>query len=415
MKNKELNEGVSKSRPREVILKKMRDSYVEDILPFKSDPQVREEYINAYGNIRIGKILEDLDAMAGTISYIHCDDGLEETAPVTVVTASLDRIDLLQRIPTEQDIKLSGHVTYVGTSSMEVSIAIRTIPEDSDNEAEGDPILVAKFTMVARDAETGKSAKVNQLKLETDEERRLFRLGAEQRARKQVANQTSLSKQPPSIEEMFLIHELYLEYSTYLDPEYNTPKPNDVIWMKDTIQESLVMCMPQDRNIHNKIFGGYLLRLAFELAYSTGLIYSQDHCRFVSLDDIAFKKPVSIGDLLNLKAQVVYVGKAPSRYFQVKVIADVIDPLVGTRATTNVFYFTFVAASASKAGLKRVMPQTYDESMHFIEGRRRDQLWLAMATHNTSVLGPNHQLFSGSGDSIKGGDPSTNNTNNFGI
>ena len=31
--------------------------------------------------------------------------------------------------------------------------------------------------------------------------------------------------------------------------------PNDVVCMKDAKQQSLVMCMPQDRNIHNNIFG----------------------------------------------------------------------------------------------------------------------------------------------------------------
>jgi acyl-coenzyme A thioesterase 9 len=64
----------------------MIDSYVEEYLPFKSDPNVREEYLNAYGTIRIGKILEDLDALAGSIAYVHCDDGLDDTPPLTIVT-----------------------------------------------------------------------------------------------------------------------------------------------------------------------------------------------------------------------------------------------------------------------------------------------------------------------------------------
>lgn len=50
--------------------------------------------------------------------------------------------------------------------------------------------------------------------------------------------------------------DLYLEYVKYLHPETSgIQKPDDVMWMKDTIQQTLVMCMPQDRNIHNNIFG----------------------------------------------------------------------------------------------------------------------------------------------------------------
>jgi hypothetical protein len=39
----------------------------EVVLPFSSDLALREQYINFYGNLRMGKILEDLDACAGTI------------------------------------------------------------------------------------------------------------------------------------------------------------------------------------------------------------------------------------------------------------------------------------------------------------------------------------------------------------
>ncbi|KAJ1537697.1 hypothetical protein HK405_014413, partial [Cladochytrium tenue] len=98
------------------------------------------------------------------------------------------------------------------------------------------PILAAKFTMVARDPVNGKAAPVNQLRLDTDEERRLFRLATEQRARKQFAQTTSLTRRPPSAEEMVLVHDLYLEYNKYLDPSYHMAQPDNVVWMKDTAQ-----------------------------------------------------------------------------------------------------------------------------------------------------------------------------------
>jgi acyl-coenzyme A thioesterase 9 len=67
-------------------IKTMKDSYVEEYLPFKTDKEFREEYVNVYGRIRLGKILEDLDALAGSIAYKHCDDGREDTLPLTIVT-----------------------------------------------------------------------------------------------------------------------------------------------------------------------------------------------------------------------------------------------------------------------------------------------------------------------------------------
>ena len=102
------------------------------------------------------------------------------------------------------------------------------------------------------------------------------------------------------------------------------------------------------------------MRLAFELAYSTGYIFTRSRISFVALDDITFRKPVSIGSLLSLTSQAVYSKGYPSRSFQVKVKADVIDPVRDTQDTTNVFHFTFAVGPDDK--VPRVMPRSYDET-----------------------------------------------------
>ena len=93
-------------------IKTMQDSYVEEFLRFKSNPLVREDYLNHNGGVRIGKILEDLDALAGSISYLHCSEKMK-AGEVVIVTASVDRIDLLANIPSDKDLKLSGHVSCI--------------------------------------------------------------------------------------------------------------------------------------------------------------------------------------------------------------------------------------------------------------------------------------------------------------
>lgn len=102
------------------VNKTMSDSYMEEYLPFKSSPTLLDEYITTGGKVRIGKILEDLDALAGAISYKHMDTFVD-SPPLTVVTASVDRMELLMP-NTVEDFKLSGHVAYVGKSSMEGKI-----------------------------------------------------------------------------------------------------------------------------------------------------------------------------------------------------------------------------------------------------------------------------------------------------
>ena len=53
--------------------------------------------------------------LAANIGHRHC---AVSESHLSVVTASVDRIDLIKPIPVS-DIRISGHVTYVGNSSME--------------------------------------------------------------------------------------------------------------------------------------------------------------------------------------------------------------------------------------------------------------------------------------------------------
>ncbi|KAG0361075.1 HotDog domain-containing protein [Gamsiella multidivaricata] len=355
-----------KYQKRDLLLKTMQDSYTEIILPFRTDKALLEEYINVGGTLRHGKIMEDLDALAGAIGYKHADDGKPDSTPLTIVTASVDRIDLLKPLGI-CDLRLSGHVTYVGYSSMEIFMKVEEMSPDQPGQ-HGDTILVARFTMVARDALTGKAAQVNPMFLKNDTEKKLFQMGDDHKAKKRVATDSALTKRPPTQEERFLIHDLYLEYSQYDDPQSKTKKPDDVEWMSDTKMSAIHIMQPQDRNIHDKIFGGYLMRLAYELAFCNASSFISSRPTFLALDEISFRKPVPIGTFLALDSQIVYAEGGDRHSFQVMVKADVLDVNKKSRETTNTFWFTFRDPAK---GTPRIMPRTYAESMLYLEGKRR--------------------------------------------
>ena len=54
--------------------------------PFESDEFLRETYVNPWGTMRFGKVLEDLDALAGNIAFNHV------VGNPLIVTAGVDRI-----------------------------------------------------------------------------------------------------------------------------------------------------------------------------------------------------------------------------------------------------------------------------------------------------------------------------------
>ncbi|KAF9352743.1 hypothetical protein BGX34_012003 [Mortierella sp. NVP85] len=373
-----------KYQKRELALKTMQDSYTEVIYPFKSDKALLEEYINVAGSLRHGKIMEDLDALAGAIAYKHADDGKPNSMPLTIVTASVDRIDWLKPLDV-CDLRLSGHVTYVGYSSMEIFMKMEELSADKPGQ-HGDTILIARFTMVARDALTGKAAQVNPMLLKNDTEKKLFQMGDEQKSKKRAATDASLTKRPPTQEERFLIHDLFLEYSAYDDPQSKIKKPDNVQWMADTKMSAIHIMQPQDRNIHDKIFGGYLMRLAYELAFCNASVFVASRPVFLALDEISFRKPVPIGTFLALDSQIVYAEGGNHHSFQVMVKADVLDVSKNSRETTNTFWFTF---RDPVKGTPRIMPRTYAESMLYLEGKRRRLIGSQMAGVSRRLSIPN--------------------------
>jgi len=56
------------SEPFELKNKSPKESEVSLLLPFSTDAKLRDIYMNAFNGVRIGRILEDLDAMAGEIA-----------------------------------------------------------------------------------------------------------------------------------------------------------------------------------------------------------------------------------------------------------------------------------------------------------------------------------------------------------
>lgn len=65
--------------------------------------------------------------------------------------------------------------------------------------------------------------------------------------------QESLTLKPPTVEERLLLHNLFM----------NKGKTATEVDMSSTAYQSMIVMHPQKRNIHNKVFGGYLMRLAY--------------------------------------------------------------------------------------------------------------------------------------------------------
>ncbi|KAH7125437.1 HotDog domain-containing protein [Dendryphion nanum] len=364
---------------RKLTPKRMSDSYHKVVLPLAQDPWLLDTYLNSSGHIRLGTIFMDLDALSGVIAYKHTGED------VTTVTASCDRIIIKHPLSEICDLELSGEVTYAtGRSSLEVSMQVAKAPKEGEAIKSEDVLISCTFTMVSLDPGTKKPVNVNPLIVESPEEKRLYALGERNSKIRKQRNQTALIKHTPNDLESDLIHAFWQKQLQFHDPHDELRKPDNVHFMDTTTLKTAMIMQPQFRNRHHfMIFGGFLLKQTFELAFTCAAAFAHARPTFVSLDPSTFQNPVPVGSILYLTATVVYTDPpligAPdetidpeSKYtrVQVRVESKVRDVEHGRSKPTGQFNYTFNVEKNI-----RVMPRTYQEFMQYLDARRRaDQI-----------------------------------------
>lgn len=66
--------------------------------------------------------------------------------------------------------------------------------------------------------------------------------------------------------------------------EKNEDETIEVIPMSQTERESTLLMHSQERNVHGKIFGGYLMRRAFEMGWLTAALFQQKKTQLLRVD-----------------------------------------------------------------------------------------------------------------------------------
>eukprot|EP01082_Thalassiosira_pseudonana_P003945 g3444.t1 g3444 contig12:2088597-2090034(-) len=313
-----------------------KESEVGIAYPFSTDQFLLETYRNPWGEMRFGKILEDLDALAGNIAFNHVQGN------AMIVTAGVDRIRVRRRPEIGADQYLSG--------------------------------------------KTKRAIKITPLIPETDEERVHFELGAVKAQAKKVARKNKIQIGRPLSEESLKIDsraaKLLEEAGTLLRmPSLADPH---TILMDQTAQSNAMVAQPQARNLHDRIFGGFLMRRAFELAFATCYMFGGDKPRFLEVDDISFDKPVDVGDLLVFKSRVLYtmpeggnLGSYVDKHegfplVNVEVECWVTCPGSKRAEVSNHFYFTF--ALPAKDTCRRVLPANIDQARRMAQRMCDDEI-----------------------------------------
>ncbi|KAK9887400.1 hypothetical protein WA026_022336 [Henosepilachna vigintioctopunctata] len=359
----------------------IKDSFLEGIIPLSKDEDLRDKYVTFMGHVRIGRLLEDMDKFAVHVGlqHIHAPTVPKDIPiPFMLATARCDRIDItsFERKPNE-DIKIAGFVSWVGRSSMEVVVWL-----DQHYQGTWNKITRAIFLLAARNATGTQAVAVNPLNPGNEYETKIVKDGEERKSKRVTIIQSRVSKVIPTTEEQQLIHVLYEKQMTEIRKGYNDKKmfPRGVIAMSKCRAANIIFNQPENRNYFNKVFGGFIMRHATEIAWVLGFKVIRQRPSITHISDIDFISPIAVDALMYMRARIVYTQE---NFAQIIVAVFSLEPTKGVETRSNTFHFTVTFPDP----IKQVYPITYHEAMLYVDGKRHfDSLSKSNEAESDDVL-----------------------------
>jgi acyl-CoA hydrolase len=153
--------------------------------------------------------------------------------------------------------------------------------------------------------------------------------------------------------------------------------PRPVAHSRTVITE---LMMPHMANVLGNVFGGVILSIVDRAAAVAAIRHAGGPCVTVSVDQVDFREPIHVGELVTAHASVNFVGRT-SMEVGVRIEAEQIA--TGTKRHTNSCYVTFVAIDAEghPRPVAPVAPETAEERRRFESARGRREIRMARAHH----------------------------------
>ena len=306
------------------------------------------------GNIRFGLLLEILDKMAEETALNYVNRFYPEAR---VVTAAIDNILVRNPIDVTRDLVFSAQINHVGRSSLEIGIRV---------EQQGEPvshIASCYFTMVARSGMGDEAVSVKLPPLEYTEEIEQKRARKTLSRREDYKLQQAVLLEPPSREEYLMLSGLHMAQET---PGFTG------LLAGRLVADSWEMMYPAQENVPQKIFGGYLIRRAFELSSICCEMVAPDRPIVVAVNRINFFQPVRMGDKLHYISRVVYTNDS---FVCVEAGIERISRDRTIKAQSNSCFFTFVNVDRemTRRPVPPVYPGNYAEDARYLAAHRSHQ------------------------------------------
>ena len=219
----------------------------------------------------------------------------------------------------------------------------------------------AYFTMVARSTEEARSLTLAPLELRDDLDRR--RAEKALRRRELQRAEDAAAHGPPSPEEYELLARLH---------EAQERDDFDGKLASAYVIESWERMYPEQENVPRTIFGGYLMRRAYELCSIAARRLVPDRPLIARVDRINFFHPVRLGDTLHFTAGVVYAG-ATSVSVETSIERLSRDRTAHALSNSCMFTFLNVDPELVPRPVPAIHPATFQEDARWLRALRRNR------------------------------------------
>ena len=128
--------------------------------------------------------------------------------------------------------------------------------------------------------------------------------------------------------------------------------------------EMTELVLPNDTNLLGNLLGGRLMNWMDLAAGMAASRHSNKMVATVSMDGVDFRHPVRMGEIISLKAKLIWVGRT-SMVIRVKAYAESLQ--TGAIIMSNEATLTFVALDDNQqpSPVPRLLPQTDEEKAEF--------------------------------------------------
>ncbi|NLY63390.1 MAG: acyl-CoA thioesterase [Alcaligenaceae bacterium] len=145
-----------------------------------------------------------------------------------------------------------------------------------------------------------------------------------------------------------------------------------------------ILMTPDMANFAGNVHGGTILKYLDQVAFACASRYAGTYVVTLSVDQVMFRQPIHVGELVTFYASVNYTGKT-SMEIGIKVVTENIREQYVRH--TNSCYFTMIAVddNGKPIAVPQLTPTSAEEKLRFIAAQQRRELRQEMEKRHAEI------------------------------